>query len=109
MLIQLNSNFHIHELLLNIATLGSTVICQIQATLPPNAPKEFPKLSQVLLVLGETGSQRDSCLSLAKLLTSWVLLFLIVSTKVGKISSGASFVISFIRLEHASKYFFLES
>ena len=68
-----------------------------------------PKLSQVFLVLGETGSQRDSCLSLAKLLTSWVLLFLIVSTKVGKISSGASFVISFIRLEHASKYFFLES
>ena len=42
MLIQLNSNFHIHELLLNIATLGSTVICQIQATFLPNAPKEFP-------------------------------------------------------------------
>ena len=41
MLIQLNSDFHIHELL-NIATLGSTVICQIQATLLPNAPKEFP-------------------------------------------------------------------
>ena len=42
MLIQLNSNFHLHELLFNIATLGSTVICQIQATLLPNAPKEFP-------------------------------------------------------------------
>jgi len=82
MLIQLNSNFHIHELLFHIATLGSTVICQIQPTLPPNAPKEFPSQPPkvVFLVLGETGSQRDSCLSLAKLLTSWFLLFLIVST-----------------------------
>ena len=42
MLVQLNSNFHIHELLFHIATLGSTVICQIQPIPLLNSPKEFP-------------------------------------------------------------------
>ena len=134
MLIQLNSNFHLHELLFHIATLGSTVICQIQPTLPPNAPKEFPSQPpKVVSGLPCPGGDRQSEGQLAELGKAsyflgpsfLILLFLFavqaiwldycfilivslgLSTKLGKISSVASFVISFIRLEHARRYFFL--